>query len=571
MKRLALVALLFLFPAVVFGSTHYIVTTAHPFDEALQRLPREDFGPAAGKTGGAAVIAHPFQLINGFDAELTDDQVTRLIASGEVQDIEPVIERHVMDDTVVSGAQTTPWGINAVKASQVWPVSKGVAINGTGPINVAVIDTGIDKNASELKGVFQGGHNFITGTDDPSDDFGHGTHVSGIIAAADNNQGVVGVAPGVNLWALKVLDSCGSGSNADVMHAIDWIVAKKQAIGGNWVANLSLGSSTPSTSEQAAFTAGIQAGIIVVAAAGNDYVKNPVDGLSYPAGYPGVLSVGAIDSTGTVAIFSQRGPGLNVVAPGVAVLSTIVAASVNTNDGHSYLGIPPVVSDLSGATMQDYCFPAANASGTFVFCGFGGSASDFPSSVRGKIALVSRGKAKTSDPDITFKQKAQNAGNAGAAGIVVFDNVPTSDPNALGTIVPSLGAYGSPSLVPTFIPFLAITQADGQALKAMTTATVTLGFGFEGFENLDGTSMATPHATGVVALAWSVAPNAVSTDVRNAVINSAIDLGAPGVDTVYGHGLVSAIDAAKQLNPAAFGMPATPQPPTGRVTGRRNP
>ena len=569
MKRLSLVALLTLFPAIVLGSTHYIVITAHPFDEAVRRLPREDFEPAAGKR--AAVAANPFHVINGFDAELTDDQVSRLIASGEVEDIEPVVERHVMDDTVVAGAQTTPWGIAAVNASQVWPVSKGAALNGSGPIHVAVIDTGIDKNAPELAGVFKGGHNFITGTDDPQDDFGHGTHVSGIIAAADNSSGVVGVAPAVDLWGLKVLDSCGSGSSSNVIHAIDWITQKKQAIGGDWVANLSLGSDTPSTSEQAAFTAGIQAGIIFCAAAGNSYDTNPVDGLSYPAGYPGVLSVGAIDETRTVASFSQRGAGLSVVAPGVQVLSTIVAASVNTNDGHSFLGIQPVVADLTGATLQNFCFAAPNVTSPFVFCGFGGSAGDFPSSVRGKIALVSRGKASSSDPDITFKQKAQNAGNAGAIGVVVFDNVPTSDANALGNIVPSLGQYGSPGLVPAFIPFLAITQADGQTLKGLTSATVTMGFGFEGFELESGTSMATPHATGVVALAWSVAPNALNTDVRDAVINTAQDLGAPGADTVYGHGLVSAIDAAKQLNPAAFGAPVTPQPPTGRVPGRRNP
>jgi len=570
MKRLAFVALLILCPAIVLGSTHYIVVTSHPFEEALRYLPREDF-QAAGKT--ASVQANPFRVINGFDAELTDDQVKRLLASGEVEDIEPVIERHVMDDTVVSGVQTTPWGIGAVRAADVWPVSRGRALNGTGPIHVAVIDTGIDKNAPELQAAFKGGHNFISGSDDPTDDFGHGTHVSGIIAAADNGLGVVGVAPGVDLWGLKVLDSCGSGSNANVIHAIDWIISKKQEIGGNWVANLSLGSDSPSATEQAAFQRGMDAGIIFVAAAGNSYDTNPVDGLAFPAGYAGVLSVGAVDQSLAVAVFSQRGPDLKVVAPGVKVLSTIVSASVNTNDGHSYAGVQPVVSDLNQLPFNNFCFAAPNVTGPFVFCGFGGSASDFPASVRGKIALVQRGKAKDSDPDITFKQKAQNAGTAGAIGIIVFDNRGPSEDGALVTtnIVPSLGTYGSPSLVPTFIPFLGITQADGLALKATPNATVTMGFGFQGFALESGTSMATPHAVGVVALAWSVAPNATSTAVRDAVINTAMDLGAAGVDNVFGHGLVSAVDAAKQLNPAAFGAPVTPQPASGRAPGKRNP
>lgn len=566
MKRLAFVALLIALPAVVLGSTqHYIVVTSHPFNEAVEKLPREDFGPGAR----VRVAARPFHVVNGFDAEMTDEQVKRLLATGEVEDIEPVVERHVMaDDTIAPGQQTTPWGIQAVKAADVWPVSKGAALNGTGPIHVAVIDTGIDYHQPELQAAFKGGHNFITGSEDPLDDFGHGTHVSGIIAASDNRQGVVGVAPAVDLFGLKILDQCGSGSSSNVIHAIDWIIAKKQEIGGNWVANLSLGSDTPSTTEQAAFQRGIDAGIIFVAASGNSFDTNPT-GLAYPAGYPGVLSVGAIDNTNLVAPFSQRGPDLKVVAPGVAVLSTIVGASVATNDGQTFLGIEPSVTDANGQDLNGFCFPAPNVSGRFVFCGFGGSASDFPASVRGNIALISRGKANTSDPDITFKAKAVNAKTAGAIGVIVFDNVPLTDPNAIGKIVPSLGQYTSPSAVPQFVPFLAVSQADGQALKSSPNATVTLGFGFEGFALESGTSMATPHATGVVALAWSVAPNAAGADVRDAIINTATDLGDPGVDSTYGHGLVNALNAAKQLNPAAFGSSATPAPVSGRVPGRR--
>ena len=77
MKRLALFILLAALPAVAFGSQHYIVVTTHPFDEAVQRLPREDFDPAVR----AAMRVRPFQVINGFDAELSDDQVKRMLAS----------------------------------------------------------------------------------------------------------------------------------------------------------------------------------------------------------------------------------------------------------------------------------------------------------------------------------------------------------------------------------------------------------------------------------------------------------------------------------------------------------
>ena len=563
MKRAALIVFLFVFPSAIFAATtqHYIVVTAHPFKDAVQRMPREDFDPSAR----LASHMREFHNINGFEAELTDDQVQRMIASGEVEDIEPVVERHALDDTITPGQQTTPWGIGAVHAQDVWPVTKGAALNGTGPIHVAIIDTGIDYNAPELKAVYKGGKNEITGSNDPLDDFGHGTHVAGIIAAADDRQGVVGVAPGVDIYSFKVLDQCGSGSSANVIHAIDDIIALKNQIGGNWVVNLSLGSDTPSNAEQAEFTKGIQAGIIFCAASGNGYDTNPVDGLSYPAGYPGVMSVGAIDDTETVATFSQRGAGLSVVAPGVSVLSTIIAASVSTNDGSTFVATTPTIAKNTNLDPLDgYCLPKPNATGKVVFCGFGGSASDFPASVKGNIALVQRGP-NTDDPtqQVTFKTKLLNAQNAGAAGIIVFDHTDEA------LLSPAIGTYATPSAVPNFIPFVFISMADGNALKAKSNATATLGFGFEGWAIESGTSMATPHATGVVALTWAASVNSSATDVQNAVMNNATDLGDAGVDTVYGHGLVNALAAAKALNPAAFGSAATPPPRTGRAPGRR--
>jgi len=622
MKRLALFILLAALPAVAFGSQHYIVVTTHPFDQAVQRLPREDFDPAVR----AAMRVRPFQVINGFDAELSDDQVKRMLASGEVEDIEPVVERHVMNDSITAGQQTTPWGISAVHAPDVWPVTRGAALNGSGPIHVAVIDTGVDYHSPELQAVYKGGHNFITGSDDPLDDFGHGTHVSGIIAAADDRQGVVGVAPAIDLFALKVLDQCGSGSSANVIHAIDWIVAKKQAIGGNWVANLSLGSDTPSTTEQTAFQNGIAAGIIFCAASGNSFdPTNPSDGLAFPAGYPGVMSVGAIDDTNTVADFSQRGTGLSVVAPGVAVLSTIVSASVSTDDGRVFSSVLPSITTSGGNTL---CPTAPQVTSAAVFCGFGKTAADFPASVNGRIALISRGNSQgtgtlstkagstqvtgtgtsflndihagdsltvcgqgslqvslvssntaltlssqtpaTSTASsqnyavgVTFVTKAKNAKAAGASAVIVYNH------DVCGGVATSI----TPSLTVTSAadvpPFTFISEDDGLSLRNTPNAVLSLGFGLETWQLESGTSMATPHATAVTALAWAVAPNASPSDVQNAVINNATDLGTAGVDTVYGHGLVNALAAAKQLNPAAFGAPATPPPQTGRIPGRR--
>ena len=555
MKRIAVFGFLAVLPLTLMAapSRRYLVTTTHPYDVAERELPREDF---EGRPR-TELNLRSFKVINGFAADLTDDQVVRLLNSGVVDDIEPVIERHVLADSVTAGQQTTPFGVSMVNAPSVWPVTKGAAINGSGPIHVAIIDTGVDYQSPELQRAYKGGRNFISNNDDPLDDFGHGSHVAGIIAAADDRNGVVGVAPDVDIYALKVLNQCGNGDTGGVIAAIDWIIAKKQQIGGNWIANLSLGSSDSSNIERNAFQRGSDAGIIFFAASGNSYIG--VDGLSFPAGYPSVVSVGAIDVNQLVADFSQRGPQLKIVAPGVNVLSTVVAASVKTNDGRAFAGTTPlVVKNVdTGEPLDGYCLPPPAISGAYVYCGRGNPV-DFPSSVQGKIALIERG-------DLTFLVKVQNAKAAGATGVIVFDHTDEA------LVVSIFGPFTTASSVPAFLPYIFISKADGTALKNSVSSQISLGFGFETWALESGTSMATPHATAVAALAWAAAPTASPTDVTNAVINTAKDLGDAGVDNVYGHGLVNALDAAKQLNPGAFGSGGTPAPtpPSGRNPGRR--
>src|SRR5207248_4328200 len=101
--------------------------------------------------------------------------------------------------------QTIPWGVKAVNALSVWPITRGASIN------VAVLDTGMDLNHPDLRAAYAGGFNTYFGDSHypgepqaPTDDEGHGTHVSGTIAATDNNMGVVGVAPAVRLWSVRV-------------------------------------------------------------------------------------------------------------------------------------------------------------------------------------------------------------------------------------------------------------------------------------------------------------------------------------------------------------------------------
>ena len=425
MRRFALAAFFVLFPLVAFAESvdSYIVVTRHPFRQAIVAIGDDALPGRAGR------FISGFESVNGFEATLSDSEVAALRTSPEVRWIEPVLERHALgrigalSDAVSSGAQTTPYGVTMVNAPGVWPVTKGKSLDPSKPTRVAIIDTGITYDDPELAAAYKGGHNFITGSDDPRDDAGHGTHVAGTIAAADNGAGVIGIAPEVEIYSLKMLSACGSGISSDVIHALDWILAKKAAIGGNWIVNLSLGSQDPSPAEQNAFQNAIAAGVLVFAASGNGYDTNPVDGLSYPAGYPGVVSVGAIDATQTVADFSQRGAGLKVVGPGVSVLSTVVAEKVATTTGDEYLANVAVAKDLSGG---DLCLPVPTVSGAIVDSAKG-RIGDFPASVSGKIALIERG-------EITFAEKAKNAKAAGAIGVICYNNDDSSD-----LIIPSLG------------------------------------------------------------------------------------------------------------------------------------
>lgn len=516
-------------------SRRYLVATRHPFA-----------GRLAGISRDAADIAVPnaeaFTSVNGFVAELTDEELAEIRKSPEVKFVEPEIERHALD-VRAPDRQTIPYGINLVRAPETWVAARG------GAINVVVLDTGLDYRHPELAGAYAGGYNMVAKTDDPMDDNGHGTHCAGSIAAADNSAGVVGVAPEVRLWAIKVLDTKGSGSNSNIIKGVDWVIAKKQELGGNWVMSLSLGSADSSNIEKAAFQRAADAGVLTFAASGNESVAGVPAPVGFPAAYASVVAVGAIDSKNNIADFSNQGVELGLVAPGVGVLSTLPMGTgsigyVRANG--SAIGSP----GLTGS-------PKASVTGRFVYCGLG-QTSDFPSSVRGNIALIKRGT-------LTFGTKVKNAKAAGAVAVVIFNKDDSAINWTLLSDDPADKTFEWPLAV-------GITDVDGAKLQQTPDATITVTYAADDYGVLSGTSMATPHAAGVAALVWSVAPKATASTIRQALLDSAQDLGDKGADTVYGHGLIDAIDAAKLLAPNAFSPAATPVPnplPSGRRVLRR--
>jgi serine protease len=508
-----------------------------------------------------------FEAVQGFAADLTIDEAAALAKSPGVKSVTVAKERHALGfqtSTSAAAGQVTPPGITLVHAPAVWPVKQGDAIN------VVVIDTGIDFNHPDLKDAYAGGFNTYDSAAAPFDDNDHGTHCAGIIAAANNSIGVVGVAPRVHLWAVKVLDSSGSGSDTNIIQGIDWVIGQKQKLGGNWVMSLSLGSSDPGTElEQAAFQSASDAGIVAVAASGNDSTDTVPAPVSYPAAYPSVIAVGAIDaSTSTIAFFSNQGPELKLVAPGINVRSTLPVGSGSASDVTPAGGVAIAADSLTGS-------PKGDVTGQFVACGIG-NPTDFTSSVKGKIAVIQRGT-------LTFHDKAQNAKNAGAIGVVIYNNDTVYGGWTLIRSDDVTGQSGCDSSTQTchddpadlayaWPVTVGMTKADGLSLLAQTNSSVTESYRADDYGSLSGTSMATPHVAGVVGLIWSLAPTATGAQITTALLQTAKDLGTPGLDNAYGYGLVDASAAALLVDPQDFGIPALPppqQPRHGRTSLHR--
>lgn len=212
-------------------------------------------------------------------------------------------------------APATAWGIDRIDADLVWNTNTGVGSK------VAVLDTGIDVDHPDLD--VAGGYNAITNIEGAADDDnGHGTHAAGIIAAlkdtGEDTGAVTGVAPDASLYAVKVLNAAGSGYVSDVVDGIYWAINNDMD-----VINLSLGTSTHYSTLHAAVDAAYAAGIVVVAAAGNE--GNPPgkgDNVIYPAKYSSVIAVAATNQDDERPKWSSTGPDLELAAPGVDILST---------------------------------------------------------------------------------------------------------------------------------------------------------------------------------------------------------------------------------------------------------
>lgn len=413
-----------------------------------------------------------------------------------------------------------PWGIDAVKAPDAWRVTRGENSK------VLVLDTGVDKDHPALKNRFLKGRNFMFGgsPDDVTDSVGHGTHVSGTILAGGENGGLVGVAPSAQLLMGRVCSPQGC-SSIGIAYGLDWGIQENVQ-----VISMSLGGSSATPAEQDAVKRAEQANVVVVAASGND----SADTVDFPAALPSVLAVGAVDADLKKASFSNYGPELAVVAPGTQVYSSVPrgagrAAKAEFSKGGGTLGVDSIAfqgSPLGSVRDMDV-----------VFCNLG-KPEDFANvDAHGKVVLMVRG-------EIPFKDKAQNAIVAGASAIVIYNNVD-------GLVRASVSTDGSEIAVPALL----ISKTDGDSIVASLQAGRRVGASVgvvpTDYDTYQGTSMATPHVSGVVALMRSANPKLSAAQIRAILKDTAVPL-SPNDNNEFGAGIVNADAAVRraQVTPA---------------------
>lgn len=484
--------------------------------------------------GPAVVVEDSLKHLDAVVIDVTDpSQLKLLMASGKVEMAEAEIFHPApmpiqgfqpwkpwnVDMAQILGSSAlgpkTPYGIDLVNAPAAWNL-KG---RGAGA-RVLVLDTGIDFSHPSLAGNYEKGKDFTVLADstDVTDVVGHGTHVAGTVAGVFNAaDGFTGVAPEAKVLMGRV---CGEGgcSNIAVARGINWGIDEKVD-----VITMSLGGPLGSLSEKRAVEAADLAGITVIAASGNEGTPR----VSYPAAFPTVVAVGAVDSQSARATFSQYGPELDVMAPGVGVVSSVPMGTgresrvlVSTGTGAArevvssgFVGSPEVIQPLTNELVE---------------CGLG-KPENFTAAVKGKFALIMRG-------EIAFVDKVKNAIAAGAAGAVIYNNAP-------GLIQGALTQDGSTLAIPAMM----IEQVVGEEMKqivitgGIATATVqTLRTDFAPF---DGTSMATPHVAGVAALIKAANKTLTPAQVREIFATTSKKV---GVEAEFGKGLVDAEAAVKR-------------------------
>jgi subtilisin family serine protease len=474
---------------------------------------------------GARVVL-PLGPQNAVAAVIPEQAIAGLSRNPNIEYIEEdAIRVPMAADRVLGTGEVLPYGVQMVQADLV------SSTNEAGP-KICIIDSGYSQQQEDLRdagaSITQQASDSGSGAWD-KDSCGHGTHVAGtVMATAGNSLGVIGVVPGVRLHVVKVFgdNDLVEGGTCTWTYSSRLIDALNSCQGaGSNITSMSLGGGAKSRTEQKAFDAAYEAGMLHVAAAGNDGNRRT----SFPAGYASVISVAAVDSSEVVADFSQQNRDVELAAPGVGVLSTVPWLDTNSL---AFAG-----TSVSGGHIE-FSARTTGVSGPLA----NGGLCDSIGAWSGKVVLCQRGT-------VSFNDKVQNVQAGGGVAAVIYNNI-ASDATC-GDFAGTLGDGASSS-----IPGISVSCADGAQAVGSVGSNGTVASSFtapeSGYEAWNGTSMATPHVSGVAALVWGCHPTASNLAIRNALNATAKDKGAAGRDTSYGYGIVQARDAVASLGSSAF-------------------
>lgn len=314
---------------VIFGASIFFTETCFAQQNSFRRRvligfkggtgPREAENRRGWMRNFGGEVRYSYRLLPAVSARLPENTIAKLKNHPDIA--------YVEDDIIVQTVeQETPWGVEQIDANQVWNTNTGQGAD------VAILDTGIDYDHPDLVDNIAGGVDYTgqrrrdgsTGSYRWNDMNGHGTHCAGVVAASNNDFGTVGVAPGANLWAIKVLGDDGSGYVSDVIQGLQWCTDK-----GIEVASMSFGAEEHSQSLQEACDEAYAAGMLLVAAAGNG------GSVIYPAAYDSVIAVSATNASDSIAGFSSIGSEVEISAPGVNIYSTYKDGGYATGSGTS--------------------------------------------------------------------------------------------------------------------------------------------------------------------------------------------------------------------------------------------
>jgi subtilisin family serine protease len=434
-----------------------------------------------------------------------------------------------------TGTPAVDSDVSLVNAPAVWAMKdpRGVANTGTGEV-VAILDTGVDYTDSDLGGGFGAGHKVVAGYDlvngdaDPMDDNGHGTHVAGIVAGrAAGPGGRTGVAPDASLTAYKVLDASGDGDESTIIEGLEQAVDADNPHRAD-VVNLSLeGPGTDDDPLSLACEAAEQAGVVVVAAAGNSGPGESTVGS--PANAPDVLAVGASLSGVTVPAFSLASP---VSRP---LHSTRLTASANPPAAPSRL---PVVDVGTGSAEE---FDAVDVTGKAVLVVESWDLATVAALARqrGAAALLAYTPYYYTSTGAAAAQSQFTAGGVDDTSLgIVAAEINGSDAAdiqgllATGAVIVELRGSDATDQIANF-------SAHGPALGGYQLKPDLVAPGVEirstvpggGYERMSGTSMAAPHVAGAAALARQAHPGWTAAQVQAALTSSAHQLSTMDPDT----------------------------------------